>query len=153
MVQNTITNDTVQQAAAAHEELLADLIHVQQHWPPFGGGIPEHRVEAFAFDLIRLRNRVAAHFGEEEQGGYLSAALTAAPRLTHQAEELLRQHVKLIQELDEVLHEVRAPQRTEASWAGSFHKFDHFVKTFRAHEEAENTLLVSAFEQDIGTGD
>ncbi len=109
-------------------------------------------VEGFA----RLRDQLAVHFALEESYGYFDEALSFNPRLSHQADVLRHQHSGLYLEICQLVE--RAEQclyhepgstslRQLANEFGSFHG------RFQQHERQENSLILEAFDEEIGAGD
>ncbi len=107
--------------------------------------------------LEELLDQLALHFALEEAIGYFEDTVSAAPRLSTEAEELRNQHGELFEELRELVDSAQAHAaagsmslRQSRQLARAFHTFD---ERFLAHEKRENELIMIAFEQDIGVGD
>lgn len=100
--------------------------------------------------LAAIRDVLTQHFAAEEEGGYLSAALKAAPQFTKQADNLRRQHGDFLEDLEEMVERLTATPALYASWAEACQEFDEFLTRLRTHEHAENEIAQSAFENDVG---
>ena len=106
--------------------------------------------------LEDLRDQLATHFALEEAFGYFDEPLVAAPRLAAKAEELRRQHADLFVQFCRLVDDAQdAYQREPHPKAFHFvgYRFEQFDDAFQAHEQAENELILEAFNADIGVGD
>ncbi len=106
--------------------------------------------------LEDLRDQLATHFSLEEAFGYFDEPLSAAPRLSSQAEELRLQHVPLFVQFCQLVEDAEEAYQADSHSrafhlaAYRFHEWDAF---FQAHEQAELDLILEAFNSDIGVGD
>jgi len=103
--------------------------------------------------LQKLRDHLAAHFAQEEEGGYLEEALSRVPRLGPQAAVLERQHAPLLARLDAILDEFRQPRHTVEHWPRLAAEFRGFVRSLLEHEVAENRIVQAACNRDLDLGD
>ena len=103
--------------------------------------------------MTRLAELVASHFCHEEEGGYLSDVLERAPRLTSQAVHLQEQHETLLEEIEKLRLLVHSGMESEAWWARIETDFHRFSSRLMEHEQAENRLLLQAYDDDVGTSD
>ncbi len=93
------------------------------------------------------------HFETEENdeaGGYMRAALRAAPYLERRAGHLREQHdefTRRISKIREALHDA-APELLP--WSELQANMQALVKELLAHDEAENEILSEAFLDDLG---
>ena len=110
----------------------------------------------WAESLCRLRDQLAMHFALEEAYGYFDDPLEAAPRLSGLAEHLRSEHGTLYLELCGLAEEAErvsfqhAPLRESVALAEAF---EQFHETLLDHEQNENALILSAFDDDLGVGD
>jgi iron-sulfur cluster repair protein YtfE (RIC family) len=96
-----------------------------------------------------LRAELAEHFSEEEQEGYLSGALSAAPRFSRWAIQLRKQHEEFLEELDRLTRNLRSEE--PESWKETRSDFERLADQIRRHEGAENAIVqASAFGDDVG---
>jgi hypothetical protein len=106
--------------------------------------------------LSRLRDQLGMHFALEEAFGYFDDPVSVAPRLCQRAEQLRGQHdelfmhmCRLVDEAEQLFyHESPAVPLTDL--AAGFHDFH---RALMEHEAQENTLILQAFDDDLGVGD
>ncbi len=123
----------------------------------FSQGVPSWTEKRKAFDLLaKVRDRLAMHFSLEEAYGYMEDALEVAPRLTGRAFSLRAQHSELyrcIAALSEFSEDLvsRNTQRDDLKKLSV--QVTGFLERLRAHESAENELILEALDDDVGVGD
>lgn len=106
--------------------------------------------------LGQLCDQLALHFSLEEAYGYFDDALVDAPQLSDQANHLRDEHEPLFKELCRIVEQAERwlyhelPAGKEPTLAK---RFDDFHRRLNHHEQAENHLILEAYETDIGTGD
>jgi hypothetical protein len=118
--------------------------------------LPVEETAKLAELLARLRDQLAMHFTLEEAYGYFTEAVGVAPRLSNRAAELVAQHGPLYREIvavAEAADVARHMNDEEFSTLKLSRRFRAFLTTFLEHEENENSLIIDAFDQDLGTGD
>lgn len=103
--------------------------------------------------LGKLSTALHQHFELEERDGYLGEAVAFAPRFSEEANRLLAQHPILSEELSALLERLRENDFSEAGWPRFIERANRFVKMLVEHERAENDLVQSAYEHDIGDKD
>jgi hypothetical protein len=106
--------------------------------------------------LEGLRDQLAIHFSLEEAFGYFEDAITVAPRLSARADELRSEHGTLYMELCDVVEEAEGVLRADNSPRAVRRialKFVAFHHQYQAHDAAENELILTALDDDIGVGD
>ena len=133
-----------------HRKLIKQFLAVRDSW----NILDDPRSSDYATirkQLTSLREQLAEHFTDEEQGGYLHQALSAAPRLRQQAAELAGQHKCFLECLDRLSNNLRAEEAE--SWKEARSDFGQLVIDLQKHEGAENMLLQDAFTSDLGIGD
>ena len=108
-------------------------------------------VSDFVADLVQklasLRDELAKHFSEEDEGGCIEEAISRCPSLSHDASTLEGQHPALLAQLDELIEQAREHVKTGATTQLEA-KVSEFAKNLSAHEALENRIMQSAF----GTG-
>lgn len=141
-------NPFFQHAVAEHRDLHHAFEKVREY---LAGNDPSqaHLVEGIRL-LTELRDRLSQHFSQEEKGGYLEEAVTRLPRLEPQAAALQRQHGEFLDTVNELLRDARRPGTLPALWGGLRDGYTQLMKRLTAHETAENKLLQSAFNEDMG---
>jgi cell division septum initiation protein DivIVA len=100
--------------------------------------------------VTELEIQLPAHFAFEEAGGYLADALSAAPRLSRQASQLLGDHDHLRHQLAEFV--ARAQRAQPGGWSSLSHRMHELSDALRQHELEENRLLRDALLDDLGGG-
>ncbi|MEQ8788570.1 MAG: hemerythrin domain-containing protein [Pirellulaceae bacterium] len=103
-----------------------------------------------------LRDQLALHFSLEEAFGYFEDAITVAPRLSARADALRSEHGTLYIELCEVVEEAERLLRADNSSRAVRRialQFVAFHHQYQAHDSAENELILTALDDDIGVGD
>jgi hemerythrin len=103
-------------------------------------------------DLMdQLVDQTAMHFSLEEAYGYFDNAIEVAIELSEQAQNLRGQHVTLFEELvqldDSLVPSSENRLEKVQSWLTQYKQFQ---SRFRAHEEAELELVLSAIDDDLG---
>lgn len=101
--------------------------------------------------LRELRSVLAAHFADEEAGGYLADALDAAPQFAHQAAELKCQHSQFLERLDGFIARLTAAQPPFRYWHDAQREFEDYLAQLQRHERAENDLVQAAFTDEPGS--
>jgi hypothetical protein len=135
-----------------HQELARRIAELRKWWTE----LDELGIRKFgemAFRVQELRDLLAEHFTEEERGGYLSSALTAAPQFAPQAATLCAQHPQFLERLDHLIGRLRDSEPTSTYWRASRSEVEQVIADLRQHEQRENAIVQAAFEQDLGTND
>ena len=101
--------------------------------------------------ILALRERLARHFAQEEEGGYLDEAVTRVPKMAPQARSLQRQHHEFLDLADAMLVDAGSDEATSVVWSKLKSDYVSFAKRLSAHEAAEDVLLQRAFNEDPGT--
>jgi len=136
-----------------HREIssqIADLIHFWNEVYELGQG-PKY--EEMAWRVQTLRKLLAAHFTDEERGGYPAPVLQQTPHFCTQAEELRQQHTQFLNSLDDYIDRLRRREsgfhcRTEVRT-----EYDDFLKQLHEHEAAETRIVTEAVRKESGTLD
>lgn len=95
--------------------------------------------------VAALRNDLAHHFAEEEDGGCLEEAISRQPSLSADVTKLEDEHRALLAMLDEFLVNLRRAESggtPEFDLATAFHSI---AQSLRAHEASENQIMATAF--------
>lgn len=103
--------------------------------------------------LGSLSTALHRHFELEEQDGYLGEAVAFAPRLATEADRLLQQHPMLSEELTSLHQNASIAGMSDERWASYVNQAHKFVERLIDHERAENDLVQTAYEEDIGDKD
>ena len=102
--------------------------------------------------LDEFKTELAEHFELEEEDGYFSDAVAHAPRLHDDADRLLEQHRELADRLGQ-LCQVAKDATPDVEWESIEAQVNQFIELLIQHERAENSLILDAYGQDIGTHD
>jgi hypothetical protein len=92
-----------------------------------------------------LREHLAQHFAQEEEGGYLEEALVAAPHFAPQADLLLAQHAQLLAAMEQLLTTCQRCRAAAGGWACVADDARRLLREIRAHETGESRILERAF--------
>ena len=102
--------------------------------------------------LEELRTELRAHFVDEERGdgGLAEAVGTAAPRHLRRLEELLREHGRLLDGVDELI--ARGRTLMNDAVRDLVRDARALSRQLKRHEARETGLLTDALYADIGGG-
>lgn len=100
--------------------------------------------------LCGLRAHLAAHFLQEEQGGFLEESIARMPRLAAAAAGVVREHPRLLAELDGLIERVAVADIPPAAWALAGRDFAGFCTHLLAHERNENAVVQEGYNEDLG---
>jgi len=130
--------------------LLTDLRHRCQR--PIAPGHCRQLIDK----LSQLRDQLALHFSLEEAYGYFEDPVDVAPQLGREAQRLRAEHKELYLDFCDLVDRAERMFYDEqhaalALWIGP--EFLALDRRLRAHEEAENELIMDAYDGDIGVGD
>ncbi|MFM7108987.1 MAG: hemerythrin domain-containing protein [Planctomycetaceae bacterium] len=106
--------------------------------------------EAARRALDGLRGHLASHFLQEERGGFLEESVTRLPRLTAAAAAAVREHPRLLAELDALIERLAVPDIPQASWHRAGRDFEDFCGHLLAHERNENAVVQEGYNEDLG---
>ena len=129
----------LRQHAALNQQIdsLNEILQQQFDWSQLG-------------DMMEnLEECLGRHFDLEEQGGYLSEVLEAAPRSQPQVDRLLKEHQLMI----ETLRQARDLTSDGASRQELRTLLGGWLDLFHDHEARENRLALNVFNTDLGGGD
>ena len=116
----------------------------------------EHVRDAYML-LSRLRDQLAMHFALEEAYGYMEDAVNIAPRLSEIAVNLKSEHgamyLEFCQIVDAAEEFVFIPSDPDSYARVVVSRFEEFCARLSEHEQAEQQLILGAFDDDIGVGD
>jgi hypothetical protein len=103
--------------------------------------------------LTGLRQHLARHFAQEEEGGFLEESLARMPRLAAAARNVLADHPTLLVELDGLLERLAARDIDDEVWRQAGHDFEVFASHLLAHERNENAVVQQGYNEDLGLVD
>jgi len=100
--------------------------------------------------LSCLREHLAAHFLQEERGGFLEDSIARMPRLAAAASRVVSEHPRLLAELDGLIERLAVPDIPAASWGRADRDFECFCARLLAHERNENAVVQEGYNEDLG---
>lgn len=131
---------------AEHRRLHELLRGIETGWPARGKRVlSESQTPPVIDGLEALREELARHFAQEEQGGCLEEAVCRCPSLTQEANQVEREHPLLLERLEGIIVRARSGLRTADVARETKQDFKKFARQLHAHEAAENRILASAF--------
>ena len=108
-------------------------------------------------NLVSLLNSLAVHlqthFEFEEADGYFEDIIQKAPRLVSAVDQLIQEHSKMLQEIDELIKIARDDFAFKHDTTGLAKRYGQFRDKLAAHEHMENKLVQEAYNVDVGTKD
>ena len=113
---------------------------------------PPRRAGAVRDAARALRDHLAVHFAQEEQGGFMEEAIARIPRLSAAVTRVLRDHPDLLAELDRLIESLPVSD-SAAAWAIAASDFDAFIDHLYAHERNENAVVQEGYNEDLGLVD
>ena len=109
--------------------------------------------ERIAKALTALRDHLAEHFHQEEEGGFLEESLARLPRLASAAREVLAEHPDLLDEADRLIERTSRGDIPALGWAALCHDVDRFATRLLDHERRENRVVQQGYNEDLGLVD
>jgi hypothetical protein len=103
--------------------------------------------------LGALRQHLARHFVQEEQGGFMEESLTRMPRLARAVGRVMAEHPTLLAELDGLLEGLAARDSGGEAWRQAGCDFEAFASRLLAHERNENAVVQEGYNEDLGFAD
>lgn len=98
--------------------------------------------------LAALTTHLRHHFEQEEEGGYLEEALSAAPRFSQEAALLVAQHPVMLRQANQALEFARSVDDA-AAWQTLKNDVKSLIAAMIAHETAENKIVRQALNTDV----
>ena len=139
---------------AQHRELHDLLMESKAVFEEAGSQRPPAVAAAAAAERVRqLRDYLARHFKQEEQGGYLEDSLASMPRLSGAVRRVLAEHPALLADLDGLLHRLSARDSDGEAWRQAGCDFEAFASRLLAHERHENEVLQEGYNEDLELAD
>lgn len=97
----------------------------------------------------KVRNSLAHHFQQEEEGGCLEEAVARAPGLAAEAEVLTGEHARLLKRLDDLVRKAETAPQVLAARQALEREFRDTVAAIHRHEEAENHIIERGFNVSL----
>ena len=103
--------------------------------------------------LSALREELEMHFHTEEAEGFFEELTEMAPRLMRHTTKLCQDHVRMLNEMGELVFQASHGDGSADWWSLMEQTFRDFSKALMQHEHRENELLQEAFGDDLGSHD
>lgn len=91
--------------------------------------------------LARFREHLAAHFAHEERQDYRTMDAELSAEKAEQLARLRAEHAALLDDLDQLVNELRQCEPNIACWSDARYEFEEFLNRLNDHEDAEGALL------------
>lgn len=124
-----------------HQQIHQAVVNVERELRAADPPCDPNRVRTC---LQRLRDVLAQHFAEEEEGGCLEQAISCAPRLSQEVADIEKEHATILKLVDRLIK--RSADCHTLDFAEAFRRFASILD---AHDAAEDRILQLAF----GTGE
>jgi hypothetical protein len=99
--------------------------------------------------LLAIRNEMAHHFHNEEQGGCLEEAVAHCPNLSSEVARIEGEHTRLLADIDDLIRsteQIEHPTVLDAQILRQ--ELRAIVQALRDHEAAENRVMQRGFGLD-----
>ena len=127
-----------------HKQVHEALHQVEQQLQQAAAGAPREALTAAVLSLTALQQQLESHYEQEEAGGCLEEAESRAPSVAPDVRHVKEEHVVLRRDMEQLVQ--RAQAATDAAaWAEVARDFAHFAEKIRAHEAAENRIMLYGF--------
>jgi iron-sulfur cluster repair protein YtfE (RIC family) len=114
---------------------------------------PEPSNEDIEALLREFLYALTMHFSmEEDENGFFDEVTAHAPRLTSQAGKLRIEHKQMLGELRELCRFAAAGSPSMPWWRELRSRCHEFSARLMRHEHLENSLLLQAHQDDLGSG-
>jgi len=105
----------------------------------------ENPAPALLARLVQLREQLAHHFREEEEGGCLEEAQSRSPSLSEDVRTLQVEHAGFLTALDGMIAKAELLVKEPNDLQGLQMTFKDFLQQLHAHEAEENRILLFGF--------
>lgn len=112
-----------------------------------------HGCKRIATALKSLRDHLAVHFAQEEEGGFVEECLARLPRLATEAKQVLAEHPSLLSEADRLIKQTDQGDIPAARWTSLCDDVDRFTTRLLDHERRENNVVQQGYNEDLGLCD
>ena len=135
---------------AEHRRVNEIVRQIERDWlMPGEQSLSDNAASQLTQTLVQLRRELGGHFREEEEGGFLDEAVSRCPNLGHEADQIEQEHAPLLAELDALISSLKSEHPRRRSSAELHRRLEGFSQNLRAHEEAENRVLETAFGTEL----
>lgn len=123
-----------------HEQLVDQIEAIRQWWQELDE-VGRPKFGEMGDRIAEFREMLAAHFADEERGGYLQAAIQGKPELNEAAKALRKQHPQLLADTDALIEQLKSCDPLVECWRDARERFEALVEAIRRHESEENVLI------------
>jgi iron-sulfur cluster repair protein YtfE (RIC family) len=145
---NTMADEVFEKVRREHESLKEQLGHI--HHVLGSHNMPGDEV---ATQLRHFHAALVDHFWNEEHDGFFEEITNQAPNLTPQAHKVCAEHRAILHTVTNLTQFAVSGAGSEAWWRELGSRFQVFSKQLMHHESVENSLLLQAYQEDIGAHD
>jgi len=103
--------------------------------------------------FVPFFDHLREHFSVEESGGFMKPVLEVRPTLHPKIEKLKQEHVEMLNTGHLVIDRLRGVGDFKGNMDEVRERILGLLSVLAEHERAENRLLVTAFDIDLGPGD
>jgi len=135
---------------AEHRELNQMLRAADRRWrdADAAGWVPG-KVDELCKTMNELLRQLEHHFAQEEAGGYLEEAITAAPALGPKADRLAAQHPELLRQCRELIARMEIEPVDPAKLAKLHDDYLDMKQLLLEHEHGENQVMQQAYRIEL----
>jgi hypothetical protein len=148
----TIVANPNQHLVDLHEKLRSDVAELKT-WLEQADEYGRPQFGQLGDRVLSIRRVIAEHFSLEDEGGYMSGPLAAAPHLFGRITALHADHPHLLTEFDILGAKLRECPTKYDCWGDARRDLQHVLDDLELHEHKENELWQEAFDKDTGPGD
>ena len=135
-----------------HAELTRRVANLREWWNELDQyGLPKFGEMGSRVD--ELRDLLAEHFADEEKDGYFAPVLAVSPNLDRQVNKLQEQHGQLLERLNDFANRLQMSKPPFDSWQKAYRELETILADLRKHEQAENGIVQSTFDNDVTAAD
>lgn len=144
------TDDPSAQLVRLHETLHSEIDELKT-WSKEADEYGRPQFGQLGDRVRAIRKVVAEHIALEEEGGYMSGPLKAAPQLGDRAEALRAEHPRLLAEFDNLAANLRDSPCKYDCWSSACRDFRQLLDELERHEQAEQQFWQAAFGKQSST--
>ena len=140
---------------ATYEQIQQDHKELQQQLVVLHRALCERHQsrEEIVDEFSRLRDHLADHFLDEEEGGFFTNLVQRMPHHAERIEALRMEHVARLHDLDGLIDDAANQPICPDWWEDLARRFHEVSRLLMAHELTENELLQEAYGLDLGAFD
>jgi hemerythrin-like domain-containing protein len=146
---------TPQEVAQWMREEHQAVSELTQHLRERVGVVPRVGMKQWLYtttmQIDEFRAHLSKHFGLEEQGGYLETVTHQSPALSTEVLRLQHQHEEIVRLLDAICSDLGKITEHDSILIEDFCcRVQNLLRYIKDHEEREDLMIVSVFNNDLG---